>query len=87
MTKDNQKIAHIERITIGGCTCRSCNVNDSNGNHKEYPTLNCGITCKKNKTVKQECSCFESDKCPEGSIGFESSHLLSLENLKTSKKK
>ncbi|KRH94540.1 hypothetical protein M153_2140003887 [Pseudoloma neurophilia] len=86
MPKYNENIAHIEKITINGCTCEACNVDDSNGNRKEYPSLDCNINCKKNEKVEQKCFCFESDTCQEDSVGFESSHLLSLEKLKTSLK-
>ncbi|KRH94543.1 hypothetical protein M153_2140006945 [Pseudoloma neurophilia] len=84
MTKYNQKIAHIERIIMSGCTCKTCDVNGPKRNYKEYPSLDCNINCKKNGKVEQECSCSGSFKCPGGKNVFHSDHFLSLEKLKTS---
>ncbi|KRH94204.1 hypothetical protein M153_340000906 [Pseudoloma neurophilia] len=82
MTNNDKKITYIERIIIDDCTCKPYNINDPDGNNKEYPTLNCGITCKKNDIVKQQCFCYECSRCI-AIKSCDSDHLLSLEKLKT----
>ncbi|KRH93069.1 hypothetical protein M153_15780001005 [Pseudoloma neurophilia] len=79
----DQRRTHFERITMDNCTCKPYNVNDTKGNHLMNPELTCDITCKKNKTVKQECYCFESEMFQNGEKSCNSDHYLSLEKLKT----
>ncbi|KRH94046.1 hypothetical protein M153_409000269 [Pseudoloma neurophilia] len=81
MDNNDQKKTHSVSITMGNCICKSYNENNSRGNHKMNPNLNCYITCEKNIIPKQKCFCSECLRCHSRKSCY-SEHFLSLEKLK-----
>ncbi|KRH94545.1 hypothetical protein M153_2140008345 [Pseudoloma neurophilia] len=83
MDNNDQNKTHFERITMDDCICKPCYAYQSGLVSKKYPLLSCDITCQKNETVKQKCSCHKDIQCQNNEKSCDSDHLLSSETLKT----